>query len=208
MQIFECRPVALFWDKVIKGGTCIDENHSFRWDGVANIILDFLVWSLTLPVIWRLQCNIRQKLSVTAVFFLAILWVPSLAYDFVVAERIFSACSVSIVRIVSFNGVNLRDVTYAIVTPNTWTTIEQMMSIICAYLPATGPLLDRCLSKTKYGPSAGTDHSSATRSGAVTLSNYPWIPFVRLSTDSMTAGFAQLDEQNGFQPAQSLLLRP
>ena len=73
VAIFECKPVAFYWNINIKGGTCIDENQFYRWNGVANLIIDFMIWSLTLPVIWHLQLNTKQKLSLSAVFLLGLL---------------------------------------------------------------------------------------------------------------------------------------
>ncbi len=72
VAIFECRPVEFYWDKSIKGGTCINEIQFFRWNGVANLLTDFMMWSLTLPVIWRLKLSARQKLSLSTVFLLGI----------------------------------------------------------------------------------------------------------------------------------------
>ena len=73
VAVFECRPVAFYWDKTIEGGSCIDQAAFYRWNGVANLLIDFIIWSLTLPVIWRLQLNVKQRLSLTAVFLLGML---------------------------------------------------------------------------------------------------------------------------------------
>ena len=73
VAIFECKPVAFYWDTSIKGGKCIDENQFYRWNGVANLLIDFIIWSLTLPVIWHLHLNIRQKLSLSGIFLLGLL---------------------------------------------------------------------------------------------------------------------------------------
>lgn len=69
----ECSPVPFFWDKSIAGGTCIDQDQFYRWNGVANLLIDFMVLTLTLPLIWRLKLKARQKLSVSGVFLLGIL---------------------------------------------------------------------------------------------------------------------------------------
>ncbi len=73
VTVFECRPVEFYWDKSIKGGTCIDQTRYYRWSGVANLLIDFMIWSLTLPVIWRLKLSARQKLSLSTVFLLGVL---------------------------------------------------------------------------------------------------------------------------------------
>ncbi|KAL8947962.1 MAG: hypothetical protein Q9222_005809 [Ikaeria aurantiellina] len=71
--IFECHPVSYFWDKSIKNGKCIDQNQFYLWSGVANLLIDFAVWSLTLPMVWRLQLSKRQKWTVSTVFLLGLL---------------------------------------------------------------------------------------------------------------------------------------
>ena len=73
--IFECEPVAYFWDKTIKGGTCINQSQFFRWSGVANLLIDFMILTLTIPLIWRLNLKVRQKASLSAIFLLGTLYV-------------------------------------------------------------------------------------------------------------------------------------
>lgn len=75
ITVFECRPVAFYWDKSMKNGTCIEENrfHRVKRIGVANLLIDFVVWSLSLPMVWRLHLNLSQKLSLSFVFLLGLL---------------------------------------------------------------------------------------------------------------------------------------
>ena len=71
--VFECNPVAFFWDKSIANGTCINQNQFYRWNGVANLLIDFVIWMLTLPLVWRLHLSLRQKLSLSFVLVLGLL---------------------------------------------------------------------------------------------------------------------------------------
>ncbi|KAL9595709.1 MAG: hypothetical protein Q9219_006275 [cf. Caloplaca sp. 3 TL-2023] len=73
VAVFECSPVAYYWDKSIKNGSCINQNQFYRWNGVANLLIDFAIWSLTLPVVWHLRLSFRQKLSLSFVFVLGLL---------------------------------------------------------------------------------------------------------------------------------------
>lgn len=75
VAILECKPVSYIWDKSIPGGTCINRYEFYRWNGVANLILDFMVLTLSMPVIWHLQLKSRQKVSLTVVFLLGLLYV-------------------------------------------------------------------------------------------------------------------------------------
>lgn len=67
--IFGCTPVSFFWDKN-QPGSCMDEVNFFRWNGVANIFLDFLILLLPLPMLWRMRTSRRQKLILTGIFLL------------------------------------------------------------------------------------------------------------------------------------------
>ena len=73
VAILECKPIAYLWDKSILGGTCINQDQFFRWNGVANLLIDFMILTLTMPIIWRLKLRTRQKLSLTVVFLLGLL---------------------------------------------------------------------------------------------------------------------------------------
>ena len=41
--VFRCRPVAFFWDKTIKAGTCIDENNLAYGITATNLVTDVVV---------------------------------------------------------------------------------------------------------------------------------------------------------------------
>ena len=71
--IFECTPVAFYWDKTIIGGTCINENKFYQWIGVANLLIDFMILCLTMPMVWRLQLDILQNISLSGIFLLGLL---------------------------------------------------------------------------------------------------------------------------------------
>ncbi|KAL6714198.1 hypothetical protein ACLMJK_008693 [Lecanora helva] len=187
VAIFECKPVAYYWDFSIKGGTCINENQFYRWNGVANLLIDFMIWSLTLPVIWRLQLNVKQKLQLSCVFLLGLL-----------------ACVASTIRVVAFNQVNLADVTYTLVPVTYWTTIEQSVGIICACLPTMRPLIMRYSkgsSGATYDPEAAgnqsdtiplSDYSSSRKGGVMgtraSLETNRKMGFERLPEDIAAAG--------------------
>ncbi|KAL8725079.1 MAG: hypothetical protein Q9181_006549 [Wetmoreana brouardii] len=99
VAIFECKPVAFYWDMSIKGGACINQNAFYGWIGVTNLLIDFLILSLPLPTIWRLRLPKRGKVSLSGIFLLGLV-----------------TCVASIVRVTSFNDVVWKDITYTIVT--------------------------------------------------------------------------------------------
>ena len=75
VAIFECKPVSFYWDKSVPGGSCIDMKRFYQWNGVANMLIDLLILSLTFPMVWRLQIDLRKKLTLSAIFALGTLFV-------------------------------------------------------------------------------------------------------------------------------------
>ena len=68
--IFECEPVAAYWDHTIPGAKCVDTVAFYRWNGVANLLVDFMILTLTVPMVWQLYLNLKQKVIVSGLFLL------------------------------------------------------------------------------------------------------------------------------------------
>ncbi|KAL8837395.1 MAG: hypothetical protein Q9176_005701 [Flavoplaca citrina] len=176
VAVFECKPVAFYWDKSIANGTCIDQKRFYRWNGVANLLIDFLVWMLTLPLVWRLQLSLRQKLSLSFVLILGLL-----------------ACIASIVRVVAFDQVELEDITYTEVTVSIWTAIEQSIGIVCACLPNIRPLIAHFWKGVKNSNDDETHRQKAYLS-SIPLSRHIAHQGVQRSTSTTDDGFVRLAE--------------
>lgn len=58
---FTCYPVEYQWDKSIKG-SCIDYGKLTLAIGIANVIIDFILLGLPLPILWKLQMSTRRKI--------------------------------------------------------------------------------------------------------------------------------------------------
>lgn len=67
-----CMPVARFWDSSIEG-TCLDQLAIWYVMAAVNLITDFIIFSLPLPVIRSLQLPKRQKIMLMGVFCLGFL---------------------------------------------------------------------------------------------------------------------------------------
>ncbi|KAL4897648.1 hypothetical protein BDV59DRAFT_190567 [Aspergillus ambiguus] len=126
-----CSPVSYFWNKD-QPGSCIDETNFFRWNGIANIFLDFLVLCVPFPMLWYIKTSLRQKFLLSGIFLLG---------GFV--------CITSIVRVIAFDLQNTHDPTYTTVDTAAWSSIEQSVGILCACLPTMRPFFRRL-----YGTSA------------------------------------------------------
>ena len=177
--------MSYYWDKSIRGGTCIDETQFYRWTGVANLLIDLLILSLSVPMIWRLNLPDRQKASLTTIFLLG-------AFVFIA----------SVLRVVSFDKYQSDDLMYTGVAAAVWTDVEQSTGILCACLPCMRPLFGRVfgpggrMSKSQTGGSAGGGALSPYVRG-VNLANMS-AKHGRLgrlnAADHDTDGFARLGE--------------
>lgn len=73
--IFECTPIERVWDHAIDG-TCVNLTAFWYTNAVANILGDFGILLLPMPVVKSLQLPSRQKWGLTMVFGLGVLYVP------------------------------------------------------------------------------------------------------------------------------------
>lgn len=73
--IFECSPVARVWDHSVEG-TCIDLTGFWYANAAANIIGDFAILFLPMPVVKSLKLPSRQKWGLRLIFGLGVLFVP------------------------------------------------------------------------------------------------------------------------------------
>ena len=68
-----CTPVAYYYDKTIKGGTCRNQAISGSVNGALGLLGDIYILSLPVPLIWNLKLNMRKKISLLGVFLLGCL---------------------------------------------------------------------------------------------------------------------------------------
>lgn len=72
LQSLMCLPVAAFWDPTI-GGRCLDRLLIWYINASVNLATDFIVFSLPLPLISRLQLRRPQKIMLFLIFCLGFL---------------------------------------------------------------------------------------------------------------------------------------
>ncbi|KAF4125908.1 integral membrane protein [Geosmithia morbida] len=133
----QCRPLKASWDPRVEA-TCIDTNTFFIVNQVFNVVMDFVMLALPLPIIWSLNRNWREKLALSGIFLLG---------GFV--------CFASIFRIVVLFYIDPADTTYTIFQATLWTHIEPAVGMTCACLPSLRGLIPRF-----YGRRSRSDRSS------------------------------------------------
>jgi hypothetical protein len=68
--IFACTPIAFFWDRNIPGGHCLDLPVFWFSNASFNIVTDFIICILPIPVLKTLRLPKKQKYILTVVFML------------------------------------------------------------------------------------------------------------------------------------------
>lgn len=129
LTIFECIPIAAFWDRAIQNAKCMDLARVTLASGVLNLLTDVLILCLPIPMVWGLNTTKAQKVTLTGIFLLGVF-----------------VCAISIVRISKISelaAVNYDDVTWGLVDVYFWTTLEVSVGITSACLPTLRPLFGR-----------------------------------------------------------------
>ncbi|KAH8763669.1 hypothetical protein F5883DRAFT_422658 [Diaporthe sp. PMI_573] len=79
VNLTTCAPIAFFYDRTIKGGSCRNQVVSGTTAAALSLVGDIYVLVLPLPALWQLKINMRKKVAVVGIFLLGSLLVtPSL----------------------------------------------------------------------------------------------------------------------------------
>ncbi|KAF2193413.1 hypothetical protein K469DRAFT_712164 [Zopfia rhizophila CBS 207.26] len=125
-SIFACVPVRAFWTK--ESARCIDQFAMWFTNAAINILTDFAIILLPMPVIRSLNLRRRQRQALIGIFAIG---------GFV--------CVVSILRLQSLVAIsNSEDQTFDNPPAATWSSVETNVGIICSCLPCLRPLMARC----------------------------------------------------------------
>ena len=80
-----CRPVSFRWKRLAGGGTCGDQKSYDLYIGITNLLLDFVVVILPMPVLWGLQMAVGRKVALSAIFSMGVAY----ALAFPIASHLF-----------------------------------------------------------------------------------------------------------------------
>ncbi|KAI1436713.1 hypothetical protein GGR50DRAFT_185938 [Xylaria sp. CBS 124048] len=154
--IFQCWPIPYGWDPTIPGGFCIDYGLVVLVAGVINIITDFIILAMPIPVIWKLQASRQSKWELTFMFALG-----------------SSACIVSIIRLAFALRVGTTtDGSWDNIPAGLLSVVELMTGILAASIPTYRALFRRIF----YGPgrlsTAEGSFRGTERTGTVKSQNF------------------------------------
>lgn len=77
--LVSCRPLPYFWlaytDPTTAQGTCMDVPTFFYGNGIAAMLIDVIILCIPVPIVFKLQMPISQKIAVCAILLLGALYV-------------------------------------------------------------------------------------------------------------------------------------
>ncbi|TGZ76694.1 hypothetical protein EX30DRAFT_399101 [Ascodesmis nigricans] len=127
--IFKCMPVHAYWGDVhTRSNFCVNESISLMVASVTNIVTDFWVTLLPIPILWRLRLPFRQRIILIVLMSLGLV-----------------ACAAGIARVhyLEYTLFKTYDVTWEGYTIWLWTAVEIDLGIICCSIPPLRPLIRR-----------------------------------------------------------------
>ncbi|PVH68951.1 hypothetical protein DL98DRAFT_396070, partial [Cadophora sp. DSE1049] len=127
MTIFSCHPINYFWDRDIKGGTCLDVNALAYANSAMSMAQDVIITLLPLREVLKLNMSQQKKVATSLMFALG-----------------GFGCIVSAIRLKVLLGFgNSIDPTWDYVFVVIWTAIELGVAIVLSCLPSVRLLVIR-----------------------------------------------------------------
>ncbi|EAU37567.1 predicted protein [Aspergillus terreus NIH2624] len=119
VTIFQCNPVASFWDKTIKNPKCVDLEAQWMSYAIINILSDVAILTLPIYPISKLRLSRAKKVALAVIFGLGLF-----------------VCVTSIIRTTTLaESAESTDPTSGPIPATIWSVIEANVGIICACLP-------------------------------------------------------------------------
>ena len=72
-SVFQCRPVKAAWLPFLAGARCFSIRAWLIGTNVPNIVIDFFILVLPIPLVWGLNLSVPRRASLNAVFLVG-LW--------------------------------------------------------------------------------------------------------------------------------------
>ncbi|KAI7779770.1 integral membrane protein [Diaporthe eres] len=118
---FTCWPIPGFWDKRIPA-KCLPR-YQYIVQSVGNILSDWVIFALPLPLLWRMRASLWHRLSLIMLFCLG-----------------FFTCAIGFVKIMYLPVKPSNDDLYRQVDSASWSLGELCAAIVVACLPVLRPL--------------------------------------------------------------------
>lgn len=142
VTIWQCSPIAAFWNKSIleadPSSHCFSSAAFWFSYSLTNIFLDILILLLPIHEALKLHIPLKEKLQLIGVFSLGCLYVLS---DDTNIPRVHwltssSVCATSIMRTTTlYASSHSKDASWGYIPATIWSVIEANTGTICACLP-------------------------------------------------------------------------
>ena len=73
VNLLQCIPISDVWDITVEFPTCVEDTMYYGM-AISSVILDVLILIMPLPLIWRLQMSVQDKVAVSGIFLLGSLY--------------------------------------------------------------------------------------------------------------------------------------
>ncbi|KAL8815758.1 MAG: hypothetical protein Q9223_005138 [Gallowayella weberi] len=160
LMIFACRPLKASWDitaQLDPKTKCKPAAYNtLNIQGICNILTDFGLLFLPIPMVWRLQMSLKKKLGVAAVF----------------ATGAF-ICAIAIVRQYIVWTTPKANDNWKAVKSTIWMSVEFSMSIVVSCLPALAPFFKQFSELASLVPSSIRSKFSSHSSRSAKRAQWP-----------------------------------
>lgn len=141
--IFSCHPLAASFNYKLRmdpSTVCSPESYLLENDfGFCNILADFMLLLMPMPLLWTLHMKLAKKIGVFAIFATGMMYVNA-AFPQINASTLNhgSICAIAILRqYMLFVSPDGADGSWDIVKIKIWMSVEVNLAIICACLVGT-----------------------------------------------------------------------
>ncbi|KNG82727.1 putative integral membrane protein [Aspergillus nomiae NRRL 13137] len=180
---FQCRPIEKAWKSTLPG-TCVNINVFYLANAALNILTDIMTYTLPLPVIFKLQVPVKQKV----------------ALGFILCIGLF-ACVSSIIRITYIPAMlSDPDATWVIAEAMYWSVIEINVGIFASSIPSFKAIASRFIPRLigEYSRDKGYSGWSSSNDGKK-FSGFSKVPEQNIGLDSMDPRHPDGDNAIGTQ---------
>ena len=158
-DIFQCFPIEKLWNPSVQGH-CISYGKLSFSMGIVNIVNDFVILILPMPLVWRLQLKRNKKILITVTFMggtvACIVSIVRLHYTHAVNSTFDSSCESFFVSSLLYLLEKLKlsmlgdDVNVGIVSG-----VELCIGIIAACIPTYRPLFNKFFRRDMISGASG-----------------------------------------------------
>jgi hypothetical protein len=114
---FQCWPVQYYWIKHIQGDCMSGQNTFFIIIGSVSLAQDVLILCLPLPIVWKLQTPLRQKIEITLLFSIGCMYAKNPKQSKTRVLIVYRVCIFSVFRLIALREFQTENLTGGLFFP-------------------------------------------------------------------------------------------